>query len=288
VRGQLDMPLDKPLYVNRNSAGLPSFWKFKDEEYYKNLNDVAVWHALDMEEPAKSDKKDTAENVHVVFRYNNGKPAVLSKKVDAGEVLLVTTAASPSGADADDIWTTWPILLNVYVPFVDIAMSHLLHGQTQNYNVVAGETLRWYPQESDVRVYKLINPEGKEERLGFAEKVQNRQIVTAHNLPTAGIYKVVSTLARSSDVAAADDAQTSEPLAVIPDLRESANLETLTPEAIDQRLTFQPLHVTAGDNPATFFGEERYNREWTIWLLAVVLALVLAESVLAWWCGKSW
>lgn len=293
VQGLLDRPAEKPLYFNRGSAGLPAFWKFRDEAFYENFNDVAVWRALDMEEPPRANAKAAntegekkSQDVNVVFRYDNGKPAVLTRKVDAGEVMLITTAASlnPIDNNPEHIWTIWPILLNVYVPFVDIAVSHLLHGQTQNHNLVAGQTLYWHPSASDVRTYKLINPENKEERLGFPKKIQNREIVTSNNLPLAGIYKMESAPLRGANEATKD----SEPLAVVPDLRESDNLESLTPESINQRLNFKPVHVTAGDNPTTFFNNERFNREWTVWLLMAVLALVLGESVLAWWCGKSW
>jgi len=319
INGLFDMPQEKPLFFNRGSAGLPAFWKFRDEDFYKNFNDVAVWRALDMAEPPRADAKgepgatgearnkpkatpaadvpgapkstrdEEGQKTHVVFRYDNGKPAVLTRKIDGGEVMLVTTAASlnPVEGNPEQIWTIWPILLNVYVPFIDISVSHLLHGQTQTYNLIAGKTLQWYPRDKEVRAYKLINPEGKEERLGIPEKMQNREIVTATNLPLAGIYKMASSPLRASSEKTEPN-KDAEPLAVVPDLLESDNLDSLMPEAIDKRLTFQPRHVTAGDDPSTFFGDERFNREWTMWLLVAVLALVLGESALAWWCGKSW
>ena len=46
--------------------------------------------------------------------------------------------------------------------------------------------------------------------------------------------------------------------------------------------------ATAGDDGSAFAGGERLKREWTVWLLALVLALVLVEAVLAWWCGRAW
>jgi len=46
--------------------------------------------------------------------------------------------------------------------------------------------------------------------------------------------------------------------------------------------------LTARDNQELDFARERTNREWTPWLLALVLMLALAEVLLAWFCGRAW
>jgi hypothetical protein len=75
------------------------------------------------------------------------------------------------------------------------------------------------------------------------------------------------------------------PIAVVPDLRESENLDSFTDSQIDERLGFQPVHLTAGRDAAAL---ERVSHEWTPWLLLAVLLLAIAELVLAWWCGRAW
>ena len=76
------------------------------------------------------------------------------------------------------------------------------------------------------------------------------------------------------------------PFAVTPDLRESENLESLTDEQIDAKLGFQVVHAVAGNDPAQFTGLDRTNREWTIWVLMLVLAVAVGEALLAWYCGR--
>jgi hypothetical protein len=224
----------------------------------------------------------------VALRFQNGLPVLVSKKIDAGEVVLVTTAAERGGKDesSDPTWTDWPLRF-VYVPFIDVMVAHLLHGQTQNHNLTAGETLRWYPSDKLTRSFTLTMPDGSRQRLGLPEKVGNRLVVTANDLPNAGVHRLVEALP-SDTATTSDDKKAGIPLAVTPDLRESENLESFTDEQLDQRLGFAATHLTAGADGAPLTLTDRLNREWTMWLLMAVLALVIMEAVLAWWCGRAW
>jgi hypothetical protein len=306
IKGVLEHPVKSPLKLNPGSAGIPAFWKFRDDEYYKGLKDVEVYKALDLEEPEKAAKaKDDAtaneprekkqDPLTVALRYANGKPAVVTRLVDGGEVVFISTSADRGWRrdSPDPTWTDWPIR-SEFVPFVDVLISHLLQGQTQTYNVVAGEKLDWYPTEKVERAYTLVRPDGKNIRLGLPEKkLGNRAAVTADHLPAAGVYRMVATLppqARAlepGDVVQEDKTR-GVPIAVVPDLRESQDLSTLTDEEIDQRLGFQPIHITAGAAASAQGAEDRLNREWTTWLLAAVLLLAGLESLLAYWCGRAW
>jgi hypothetical protein len=181
----------------------------------------------------------------------------------------------------------------MYLPFIDVAVAHLLHGQTHTHNLTAGQTLQWYPRDAEQRTYALLHPGGHLERLGLPETVGERPVVTASDLSRAGIYYLLSMpAARPGQKAETPDSveakEKGSPLAVVPDLRESEDLESLTDAQIDERLGFRPIHVTAGDATATFSEIERLNHEWTLWILTAVLLLVLCESVLALWCGRAW
>jgi hypothetical protein len=304
IAGLRDFPTKSPLLMDRTSMGLPAFWKFKEDEYYKGINNIEVYRTLDLQEPKRAaseagktkDASDqeaptngSSEAVNVILRYANGKPAVVSRKVDAGEVLLFATSADLGWktGSADPTWTNWPILLGMYVPFLDASLSHLLHGQTQNHNLVAGQTLNWYPSDQTSLAYTLVQPDGKEVRLGLPEKVDDRPVLTATDLPKAGIYRLKTT-ALSPAEPVEDKSKIDVPLGVVPDLRESDDLETLTNAQLDERLEFQPIHLTAGDEAAVASTTERTNREWTMWILILVLLLALGESALAWWCGSAW
>ena len=296
----------KPFLIDRKSFGIPSFWKFKDDDYYKDFARIEVWQALGMDESGLKEKdkqkqegepieplKKDEDPVSVVVRLNTGQPLVAVRKVDAGEVIVIGTAANVelNEKTANPSWTDWPFRLGMYVPFVDVTMSHLLHGQTQTYNLVAGETLNWYPTSKQDFVYSLRHPDGKLVRLGQPEKVDRRLVVVASDLPRAGIYHVIAQ-PRGTEGSETTDAfmalKGGTPIAVVPDERESADLTALGNGAIDEWLGFTPIHITAGVTEGSLVGADRLNREWTVWVLLAVLGLVLFEVVLAWWCGRAW
>ena len=78
------------------------------------------------------------------------------------------------------------------------------------------------------------------------------------------------------------------PIAVTPDLTESADLTSLTDEQIDRQLGFTPVHIVAGEPLGASAAAERDKREWTVYALLAVLVLVLFEVGFAWRCGKAW
>ena len=302
IKGVQEHSIKSPIKLNPNSAGLPAFWKFRDDDYYKGLKDVEVYKALELDEtharkdPEKAEgeaKEKKQDPLTVVFRYSDGKPAVAARLVEEGQVLLIGTAADRGWkrGSPDPTWTDWPIHFE-FVPFVDLVVSHLLQGQTQTYNLVAGQKLDWFPTEKVERAYALTYPDGTTVRLGLPEKQNNRAVVTASDLPLGGIYRMVTMLppriqADEAATEAPPDRTAGVPIAVVPDLRESLDLTTLAKEQINERLGFEPIHMTAGVEGATE-AADRLNREWTTWLLIAVLILAVCEALLATWCGRAW
>jgi hypothetical protein len=309
----------KPFLVDRQSFrfGPPAFWIFKDDEkFYKEFDRVEVWQHLELDEaaalkqiekektgaekkdgdPAEEDKKDKEANpLSVIMRVNTGQPIVVSKKIGAGEVIFVATAAHTEGwLDPIAFIPNWTDFATApeFTPFIHVTVNHLVHMQTQTYNLVAGQTLKWYPQDKQDHAYYLVHPDGRKvDRLGVPEKHDNRLVVTAADLPSAGIY-YLKALPRGSEtnetIDPAEAVKTGTPIAVIPDLRESEDLTSLTNSEIDAQLGFTPIHIIAGETSSASTGADRLNREWTVWALLAVLALVLFEVILAWWCGKAW
>ncbi len=308
IMGVMDHPIKAPLKLDPGSAGHPAFAIFGDGGYYKGFKDIEIYKALDLAEPAQvvakkyedaadADFKEKNPNkqdaVTVLFRYSNHKPAVVSRLIDAGEVVLISTSADKGYRrnSPDPAWTDWPIHWE-FVPFVDVLVSHLLHGRTQNHNVVAGEKLHWYPTLKVDRAYTLIAPDGKKIRLGLPEKKDNRAVVTAPDLPLAGVYTMVATLPPSagSDDTTADpavDKTPGLPIAVIPDLEESKDLSAYTDGEIDEKLGFRPIHIKTGGAVYGLDADERLSREWTTWVLGLVMLLALGETFLAYWCGRA-
>jgi Aerotolerance regulator N-terminal/von Willebrand factor type A domain/CARDB len=299
IKGVMDRTVKEPLFLNRDSFALPAFVKFKSDEFYKDFNRIEVYRAMELAEETpvapgltpqggEGGNESVAGAATVALRFQNGMPALVRKRVDAGEVLFLTTAADPGWKDgsSNPVWTDWPLHF-VYVPFIDVAVAHLLHGQTQNHNLVAGETLRWYPADLLPRSYTLEHPNGTIVRLGLPEKAGNRSVVTAGDLTTAGIYRLSASALGDAGGGVMEEKKTGVPLAVVPDLRESENLESFSDAELDQRLGFTPIHLTAG-GATVATASDRLNREWTLWLLMAVFALAICEALLAWWCGRAW
>jgi hypothetical protein len=157
---------------------------------------------------------------------------------------------------------------------------------------VAGQTLNWYPKDKQDHAYYLVHPDGKQvNRLGVPEMHDKRLVVTAHDLPRAGVYRLIAQLRSgeaSEPVDSSDAVKSGTPIAVVPDLNESADLTSLTNAQIDAHLGFAPIQVTAGIPAGAPTGADRLNREWTVWALLAVMALALFEVALAWWCGRAW
>jgi hypothetical protein len=289
VRGLASFPADRPVNIDRNSIASASLLRFREDEDFKDLSNVEIWRTLDLGEPAK-DAGKASDVTRVLMRYGNGRPALASRTAGAGEVLLIATSADPGWKPGtrEASWNylaLWP----GYVPFVEAMLNHLLHRRTQTHNVTAGETLAWHPAAgAEARSFVLIHPperagaEGKHVPLGKPELVQGRPVISANGLRRAGVYYL--TTAEHGE----GGAPPRVPFAVAPDLRESANLESLSDAQLDERLGFRPVHLTNDGNVNVVSATERTNREWTLWLLAAVLVLVVGETVLAWLCGRAW
>ncbi len=299
------------LYFDRYTLELPAFSKIKGDVRYKNFNETEVYRALDLAEPAPDDASPNTDRTQVVMRFTRikkekdkdkplqgdqkpGEPAVLLRQVGAGQVWLFATSADPGWKkDALDFtWNNWPLQPTAYQPFLDMTLAHMLHGQTQNFNLVAGKPLTWLADDKEPQAYLLIHPDGTHERLGVGTVQGGRKVVTAESLTRAGIYRLHTTAPpdpRAPDAKPPVPHQPGWPLAVIPDLAESKNLESLSAAQIDGRLGFQPVHLVAGEQVA--LEKEKSapsNREWTAWVLLVVLLLAIGEMFLAWWCARSW
>jgi hypothetical protein len=271
LTGVRSLPPQDELVIDRGSARDPAYWRFRDDEVYKALGSVRTGRYLEGEEPPSDAAARGAEPV--LLRFTNGKPLVAVRKAGAGRVMLVTTSA-------DATWTDWPLWLGTYVPFVDVAVNHLLMGTTQEHNGTAGEPIRWWAPDTDAgRPFLLRRPDGRRVRLGLPEPVEGRPLVTATDTPQAGVYHLLPADAEAEGKGV--------PFALAADLQEGLDLEALTDAQLDERLGFAPVHLTAGDDLGVFAGGERLKREWAPWLLAAVLALAAFEAVFAWWCGQA-
>ncbi len=270
---------DNPLRFDVKSADSPAWLGAMREGSLERIGQIEVLRTLGLDLPRGT--KSASPPPQIVLRYDDGRPAIVSHPFGDGRVLLATTSAEPG-------WSDWPIR-PTFVPFVQIALAQLIGGEARGHNRTAGEPLLWRPPADAVnRTHLLTQPEGARIRLGLPERVEDRPAVIATDTPRAGVYWIGPEVDASVSAGVATVAKGSVPFAVVPDLRESENLESLSDQQLDERLGVPVIHVTAGDDAGLFAGTERLNREWTAWLLACVLALVLAEALLAWLCGRAW
>ncbi len=275
----------------------------------KPLEDEAPQTAVDADAGAENPP-------HVIVRLGTGEPAAAmkkaapkdvdrsgsalaaSKKVGEGEVIFIATAANFEGLEPDPTrpnlmlprWTTLHTLPTLLY-FIEASLSHIAHGQSQNYNLAAGETLNWFPTGRVDMVHDLVSPNGKVIRLGLPEKKAGRKVVIAPDLHQAGVYRMMTSL-RGAEASDTVDSATAEdhgvPIAVVYDAKEIENFSTLSDREINDSIGFTPIHIEAGKSAGANSGEDRLNREWTVWVLLAVLLLALVEVAFAWFCSKAW
>ncbi len=299
-----NVPPASPLSFDRQSAAANPYLKLR-EEYYSGSEQGRVLRWLVLQEDNKSAPGDRpADEARVLLRYSNGQAAIASRrKPGEGEVLMLTTAVHDRTAGkttAPPEWTDWYTEPRLWVPLIQMTANHLLESQPRQYNRIAGQPLRRSPPRSDAEsAFDLILPDGTVSRLGFPETVEGRPMLTANDTLRAGVYHIARTdraplgdepagLSRREDRDKPDGSYAGMPFAVVPDLRESEDLTALQPKELDEMLGFQAVHLTAGDDGGVFSAAERLKREWTVWLLVALLALVIGEAVLAWFCGRAW
>lgn len=271
IAGFESLPAASPLRPDPLTIDPKSFLAGFREEPLRRVGQTNV------QQYAVLDETKGPRESRAVLRYANGKAAVASRRAGAGPVILFTS--SP-----DARWTDWP-LRHTYLPFVHVALSHLLSGELEMHNRPAGEPLHWRPPAlAASRVYAVIDPSGRRTRLGVPRQEEGRPVITHAETPRAGVYRILPDSAEPPKEDGGGDVL----FAVTPSLEESENLEALADRTIDERLGFAVRHVTAGDDLGVFAGAERLKREWSLWLLLIVFLLVLFETALAWYCGRGW
>ncbi len=287
------------LFLNRDTFNRPAFEAFREDKRYAVFGAVGAWQMIELQTPTVKLDENGKERPQqgVLLRYENNQPAVVARSVDAGEVVFVTTAAhSHRFTGADGIkgyyeWTNWADL-PVFVPFVHTLINTLMHGQSEVYNVTAGEVLHWYPSDRTSRSYTLVHPDGRVTRLGQPEKKGRRFEVTADDLPRAGVYHLVAHVPQLETEPPETQAPGAKdrgiPIAAAPDLAETADLSTFDDAEIDGQIGFAPIHLIADSGVDTLSAADRLNREWTSWLLIGILLLLACEAAMAWVCGRAW
>lgn len=246
----------------------PSFLsRLRNEPFRTAVADVDVFAVLG------ADETDRGTLGRAVLRLDNQKPLVSAKAVGSGEVILVHTTL-------DATWTNWPgkTAGTSYVAAVRFALSHLTGREGRGANLVAGQQIIWHPPEAQPE-FELLRPDARKVSLGKATGGAGggRLTLTVADTTAAGEYRIVYPGQRDDDLPR---------FAVVPDLRESDNLELLTDDEAEAKLGVRPV-LTAGGGEAETIGQIRAQREWTVWVLLALFAFACGEAAWAWFCGRA-
>lgn len=263
-----EAPKDKPFFPDPNTIDEKSFlarFKYSSNDPFLQLRESHVLKAVGVVEP-KDELKDSGR---VLIRYNDGRPALISKQYGDGEVLFLTTAV-------DKDWGFFATNLT-FTPFIHGALTHLIERSALGFNRVAGEAIHWTPK--DIRKsYQVIRPDGTKTRLGKPQGGANEQLaLTVPDTTKAGVYTI-----------AEEGTETGTRFAVIPDLRESETLDPLPDSQIDEMLGFKPDHLGSGSEASAKAASVRNRNEWTVLALLMLLLFAVGETAWAWFCGKAW
>jgi hypothetical protein len=275
-----DSPKDRGWRLDRTTAEQQPFVRFRDEKGYAGVGKIEARRLVQLKEEGGGPQ--LAEESRVLMRYVNGMPAIASRKRPGqGEVMLFTTAMHETARDEKEVdWSNWHLSLGM-VPFVQVAVNHLVEGRPGEVNRVAGQSLVYQvPRGEEETTFDLIGPDGERKRLPVPVSSQGRYLVTATDTPRAGLYTIVG---------AGREPEKGSPLfAVTPLLSETEDLTAMGPAEVDRTIGAGAIHLTADNDGAEFSGAERLKREWTTWLLVALLVLLLGEMALAWYCGRAW
>lgn len=239
------------------------------EEPLNRLGQVDITAALDLAEVSPT------TGSRVLLRFADRQPAVVSRTVGRGEVILIATTA-------DRRWTDWP-LWPTYVPFMQALLGHVVQRDQLPLSGTAGETVAWRPPPALADAPMVLEtPTGERIPLGTQDPTAAGPKSTPV-LYDAGLYRLVpANLADWPEALSAGAAEKPGlPLAMRGDPREFAVLGGLSDAQIDQRLGASVEHVAAGTIADPVAGAYRLRHESTLAFLMAVLILLAAETLVA-------
>ncbi len=265
-----------PFVPAPESVEVPSFLAhFKDRPFSDALRGVTATklHPLTEDGPG-------AAGGRVPIRTAGQKPFIASRVVGEGEVVFVATTL-------DERWSNFPgRASDAFVPFTQYTLAHLTGRKVPGGTRTAGDPLVWNPPEAE-GLFDLVKPPRAGEKQvrrvrldkARAPDAGQKLTITATDTADPGIYRIVPEGKPDS---------AGPVFAVNPDLRESANLDVATEAEMSKMLGFEPAVIQAGAGTEAAVNQQRARREWTEWILLLVLLAAVGESAWAWVCGKAW
>lgn len=219
---------------------------------------------------------ELVSDAQIVLRFSDGKPALVTRTVGLGTLMMVGFAADLTGTDA--------ALRPTFVPFIQAMIGQVLSQQSGKKNLVAGETYQWSPPvELAKQRWNLLPPTGVPITLGQATAVNNRLQLATTQTSRAGVYRLVPFGVQAEETG---DTVSADFFAVAADPAESANLATMNVEELREKFTTAPT-ILSNDPGSASQLRSRVQHEWTPSLWWLLLALGLVELTFGWWCNRE-
>jgi hypothetical protein len=213
---------------------------------------------------------------HVVMQFADGSPAVLERSWGQGEVIQFASTASTR-------WNDLPVHPGIYVPLIYRCLGSIVGRQDEGLNIRAGEKFVYHPAIDLLgKTATITRPTMGTATASSAAAHDSRQIEMARELATlsyddtdvAGTYGV-----EIADSPAMKFAVQSDP--------EESQLADLSDEQ-KQSLAgvCNVIEWTAGTSLEQKLATSRLGTELWLPLISTVIALAVAETILASWFSR--
>jgi hypothetical protein len=294
-------PDNQLLYGNPDSVPEDSYLRrFRREKVYRELllNEFAfIAQAMKVEEwPEAADHKLSS----VDLRFGDGNPAIVSRTVGKGRVILCTTTSGLR-------WTVWPKAGPLWLPLVQLSLAHLVGGdagesQGPTFTFRTGDPLEW-KLEGDARdrVHTVLTPDGDKVLPQRRDEDGGRTVhVEFSRTNRAGIYTLQRSDGKTEGVTNLDPRSGQQEPA-----SRAVNLK-LAQKDPDHPGDLERFDIPSESDLNTLLGKDNLvqwtagranrhisearppeNRPLTPWLLGALAGLFVAELFLAWVCSRS-
>jgi len=212
----------------------------------------------------------------LVLSYNNGDPAIIEQSIGKGRSIVVTTAA-------DSTWSNWPQSNPSYVPLIHQLLHYSLEDRLQKQTTQVGIPIRLLLPNPRANQVDILTPAGISESIELSTPgVLFYPVPSLQTTVSPGIYRV-------QDAASNTPSSPSIAFAINHPERESDLTKLTYQELVNQvwpGIDF--VYLTDWmDTDANQKVNIRHRGMLHELLIYILLALIMAESFLAWKFGPS-
>lgn len=264
-------PGTAPLYFDINSIPTSSFLSAFRAPPLDRLGQSEITQARSLAQ--------LQNDALIVMRFSNNEPALVMRTEGTGCVIMCAIASDMQGSDAP--------LRPAFLPWIQAMVGQLLSQQSGRKNIIAGEVYQWSPPlEAARQRFSLQVPESTVLRsLGQPTVNREQPRLTTNDTHRAGIYRIIPEGNQAEETG--QDSGQVDVFAVVPDVRETASLATLSEEELAERFSQRPVLLNSQSITTVGMDRTRVQHEWTSILWWCLLLLCLGELIFGWHCNRE-